>query len=193
MKLAYGIARGLNNPSFTGWVVEMDFSERLSNSVKNQISVHGFSIEDEKWDVVGIVDFELGLIASLKDYVLKYFWLRPKKWNQGGYDFVCLLKIGDEYMLRFVQITAAHQHSLKLQFFKDFTTTIIGKFSIVISRIEIIMMVPDEDTARHFRILPSKVKYSGILCGWMCGETNEKWQKLKEQDQVKVMWFYSCK
>jgi hypothetical protein len=161
--------------------------------VKNQIIVHGLSIEDDKWDVRGIVDFELGNIVSLKDFVLKYFWLHPKKWNQGGYDLVCLLKIGDEYVLRFVQITAAHEHSLKLKYFKDFATTIIEKFNIVVPRIEIIMMVPDEETARHFRILHSKVKYSGLLCAWICGETNENWQKGKEEDQVKVLWFDSNK
>jgi GTPase SAR1 family protein len=193
VKLAYEIARGLNNPSFTGWVVEMDFVQRLSNSVKNQIIVHGLSIEDDKWDVRGIVDFELGNIVSLKVFVLKYFWLHPKKWNQGGYDLVCLLKIGDEYVLRFVQITAAHEHSLKLKYFKDFATTIIEKFNIVVPRIEIIMIIPDEETALHFRILHSKVKYSGLLCAWICGETNENWQKGKEEDQVKVLWFDSNK
>lgn len=91
MKLAYGIARGLNNPSFTGWVVEMDFVQCLSNSVKNQIIVHGLSIEDDKWDVQGIVDFALAAIVSRKDFVLKYFWLHPLKWNQGGYDLVVLV------------------------------------------------------------------------------------------------------
>ena len=105
----------------------------------------------------------------------------------------CLLKIGDEYVLRFVQITAAHEHSLKLKYFQDFATTIVEKFNIVVPRIEIIMMVPDEDTARHFRILHSKVEYSGLLCAWICGETNENWQKGKEEDQVKVLWFDSNK
>ena len=47
VKLDYGIARGLNNPSFTGWVFEMDFVQRLSDSVKTQVVVHRFSIEDE--------------------------------------------------------------------------------------------------------------------------------------------------
>ena len=89
-------------------------------------------------------------------------------------------------MLRFVQITAAHEHSLKLKYFQDFATTIVEKISIVVPRIEIIMMVPDN-------ILHSKVEYSGLLCAWICGETNENWQKGKEEDQVKVLWFDSNK
>ena len=84
-------------------------------------------------------------------------------------------------------------NSLKLKFFQDFATTIIEKFNIVVPRIEIIVLVSVKDTARHVRILHSKVEYSGLLCAWICGETNENWQKGKEEDQVKVLWFDSNK
>eukprot|EP00475_Leptophrys_vorax_P041606 TRINITY_DN7839_c0_g1_i5.p1 TRINITY_DN7839_c0_g1~~TRINITY_DN7839_c0_g1_i5.p1 ORF type:complete len:378 (-),score=89.30 TRINITY_DN7839_c0_g1_i5:71-1204(-) len=214
VKLAYGVARGLNNPSFTGWVVEMDFIQQLRHFVEGQVPIYYLSSNHEpvevKWDVPGVIEFDFSCtgsvrqkilagqidvssISAAKDSILLGFWLVPMKWNQGGYDVVRLLKIHGEYMLVFIQVTAAHEHSLKLKYFHDLASEMVCLLGIHIPRLQIIMLVPDQSTARDFSIPLSKVTNPGLLCDWTCGETNEKWEKLKEQDHVKVMWFDSSK
>ena len=61
-------------------------------------------------------DFEKGTVDPLKESILKHIWLRPCKSNQGGYHLACLLLVGGKYVLQFVQITAALEHSLKFKF-----------------------------------------------------------------------------
>ncbi len=214
VKYAYGIACGLNNPSFTGWIVEMDFIQQLYHNIGAKVSIHYFSLDleplDDKWDVPGVVDLDFSYIGSVREKVLSGiidfdvktiqfrkesiflgFWLVPTKWNQGGFDVARLLKFREQYMLSFVQITASHEHSLKLKYFQDLTSAIAFALGIEISRIQIIMLVPNKTIASNFSISLSKVSNPGFLKFWKCGESEEYWTQGAEHNQVDVMWFDS--
>lgn len=214
VKLAYGVARGLNNPTFTGWVVEMDFILQLHHSIKGQVPIHYFSANresvDDKWDVPGVLDFDFNCIYSVretisrgeinfdltsikavKDLILNEYWLVPMKWNQGGYDVVRLVKLSNQYLVSFIQITAAHQHSLKLRYFQDFASSIAFALEIEIPRIQIIMLVPDQRTANEFSIPATKVTHPGFLKIWKCTQSEDMWIQGQEHDLIQVMWFDS--
>ena len=134
-------------------------------------------------------DFEKETVKRLKESILKHFWLKPKKWNQGGYDLACLLSVEGKYVLRFVQITVALVHSLKLKFYLELASKIKQATGINLENIEIVMMVPDEDSARKFRIKPNKVADADALSVRFCGDSNERWKYGNEGEQVRVFWF----
>jgi hypothetical protein len=198
IQVAYSFARDLKNPALLGWVVEMDFVQYLQDCIRVNsqakvwtFSAHGIA-DEKKWAVPGIVDFELNTIESLKASVLKHYWLRPSKWNQGGYDLACLVCVNGRYVLRFIQITAAHEHSLKLKYFRELAFKINETFEeIEVKHIEIIMLVPERQRANQFRIPHSKVANSGDLTPWYCGDSMDKWRRYKEEEQVQVYWFES--
>ena len=195
----YTFAKRLQNPALLGWAFEMDFMQRLRDCSrkKEQVRVKTFAkrkVSQRKWDVHGILhfemdDFEKATVKRLKESILKHFWLRPKKWNQGGYDLACLLSVDGKYVLRFVQITAALEHSLKLKFYLELAIDIKQATRIKLENIEIVMMVPDEASARRFRIPPNKVADADALSGWFCGDSNERWKYGNEGEQVRVFWF----
>ena len=199
MQLLYTSARRMQNPALLGWVVEMDFIQRLHDCLraKAQASVKTLvkgKVSQRKWDVHGIVDFEMDdfekeTVEPLKESILKHFWLRPCKWNQGGYDLACLLLVDGKYVLRFVQITAALEHSLKLKFYIDLAIKIKQATRINLENIEIVMMVPDEATARLFSIPSNKVSNSDALSSWFCGDSKKRWRYGQEGKQVRVFWF----
>jgi hypothetical protein len=178
IEIAYSFALRLQNPAFLGWVVEIDFIQCLRNCIRTnaQARLWTFTAEgmadEKKWDVPGIVDFEMDTFGFMKEYILKQFWLRPMTWNQGGYDLACLLNIDDRYILRFVQITAAHEHSLKLKYFRDLAFKINETIhEIKVKHVEIVMLVLDEEAASKFSIPRSKVANTGVLTPWFCGDS----------------------
>ena len=124
------------------------------------------------------------------------FWLCPQQWNHGGYDVACLINWKTQenelkFMLRFVQITASHMHSLKLDYFQELVDVLESTFNINILRIEILMLLPDKVSAQAFKVLT--VSSPGCLCNWDCGTTGKKWIDGNEQEQVRVMYFDSMK
>ena len=105
----------------------------------------------------------------------------------------CLLSVDGKYILRFVQITAALVHSLKLKFYIELASKIKQATGIYLENIEIVMMVPDEDSARKFRSKPNKVADADAWSGWFCGDSTEFWRYGEEGKQVHVFWFESRK
>ena len=99
----------------------------------------------------------------------------------------CLLSVEGKYVLRFVQITVALVHSLKLKFYLELASKIKQATGINLENIEIVMMVTDEGRARDFRI--SKVADADALSGWFCGDSKERWKYGDEGEQVRVFWF----
>ena len=125
VRLAYGIASGLNNASFTGWVVEMDF---VNQFVDSKIRVDGLEVihevrsetgvteHKEHWKVNNVIDkFEESddQFQKYSEQLVDGCWILPAKWNQAGYDLVCLLSensnggVGGKkkFMIRFLQVT----------------------------------------------------------------------------------------
>lgn len=71
-------------------------------------------------------------------------WLMPIKWNQPGYDCVFLYQSSPEKenIIRFVQVTTAATHDLKLRYFSDLIEAFEKRGVFVPSLIEIIFIVP---------------------------------------------------
>ena len=85
--------------------------------------------------------------------------------------------------MRFIQVTAAKEHSLKLKYFGD--TAKIFTDSFVIDGIEILIAVPSD--LDGFSIPPSKVY--GQIAAFPVGETDVKWSTTKAPNQVKIVKF----
>lgn len=104
-------------------------------------------------------------------------WLKPVKWNQGGYDVIFVDK--NQGYVRFVQITRGNRHSLRIEFFYDFLKRLQeSDQSFEIKKLEIVFLLP-EAKLQDFKI--SRVTGQGLLnafSGWECG---------KEKDQVLVL------
>ena len=74
---------------------------------KIPIKKGGFTFQEGNWPDGKIHSFDP---SNLDDGILNLQegWLKPKKWNQGGYD---------TGLVRFVQLTRADEHSFKIEYF----------------------------------------------------------------------------
>jgi len=191
VRLAYSVADGLQNDSFTGWIVEMDFIEQIKRAKGDGLGVklNGGQLT---FEVSGFVHCDTNSWDSIKQAVMKEptaenlnnLWLFPTKWYQAGYDLVCLRSRGDLKVLRFIQVTAAKVHGLKLQHFRALASTFVEGLGLEIHGIEIFMAIPSD--LANFKI--SKVE--GEICAWFVGEsTQEKWELRNSQSQVSIVKF----
>ncbi|KAI3655568.1 hypothetical protein MP638_002633, partial [Amoeboaphelidium occidentale] len=130
------VTRLVSNPSFDGWLLEMWFFASLCKGGVELFDKNGaFS---EKWHAS--VVFFFSVMPSLPD---KGIWLKPAKWNQGGYDAIFINK--EEELVRFVQITRAESHSFKMEFFHEFLSKLAkSPSSFEIKRLEIVFLVLKE-------------------------------------------------
>ena len=88
--LAYGLAAGLDNPSFTGWVVEYDFLLQVRERKGSMFEWVG---DTEQWSVNDIIsECDESLVSS--ELLRDGCWYFPKKWNQEGYDAICISVVG---------------------------------------------------------------------------------------------------
>jgi len=100
-------------------------------------------------------------------------WLKPLKWNQGGYDAVYVDR--KNQLIRFVQITRGNEHSFKIQYFFDLLEKFSKKFET--KTLEIYFLVPKKQLL-IFNIPNSKVEGQGLLKPF--------WGENKEINQVKI-------
>ena len=162
----------------------MDFVHQI-RTAKDKVLVLG----DETWEVEEFIesDTDLKSLTVIAGRLIHGTWLLPLKWNQGGYDLVCLLKSNGEYLLRFVQITVSGTHSLKLQHFKNLVYAMSSVLECDIRRIDIVMMLPAE--AHDVKIYPSRVQDSGILKFCKVGNSDEEWKEANEHNLVRTLHF----
>lgn len=100
----------------------------------------------------------------------KLCWLKPKKYNQGGYDAVYINK---EYQLvRFVQVAKSDKQSFFIHYFKEFLDSLKQREMPHVSLVEIFVVVDKQKIAK-FKF--SKVVGEGGLAdfGWRIGEETE--------------------
>lgn len=97
------------NPAFQEWVVEFAFLVKLRSKIEIEVSSHSTG-NSEKWEVNGVIEeFEPTALSVAPSNP----WLIPKRWNQGGYDFVQFVP---KEILRFVQVTRGKTHGFKLRY-----------------------------------------------------------------------------
>lgn len=103
-------------PSLDGWIFQMDFFYQLlvASRMNTKLSVrHKDNDHIDEWDVGAIRSFyNLDDVSVFSNSIRENDWLNPTKVNQGCYDAVQLCKD----RIRFVQVTRAKSHSLKLSY-----------------------------------------------------------------------------
>ena len=159
------------NPSMQGYLFEMWFFASLSKG--------GIKYYSKKNDALEWPQSHVQIFDELADFSLlrqNGVWLKPMKWNQGGYDAVYVSF--DEKLVRFVQVTRAQEHSFKLAYFEAFMTKLLAKPDYVTDTLEVFFLVP-KDELEMFKI--SKVEGQGRLAAFT------GWKKGQEKDAVKIV------
>ena len=195
-KSLYRHAIRLDNPAFTGWVIEADIIRRCA--------IGPLELEDMGGSLVQLtsraqdpIEFDHDALvagaSTVNDLKIPSQGMtsvyKPTKWNQGGYDVMFVTAGGSSgkgLALRFGQVTKSTTHSLKLTYFAE-VVCFLSAAGYVIDSVEIAFIVTKQNIS-NFRVLPSKVSGSGLLSHANVPPEigHSKWNKGKEQDLVSV-------
>jgi hypothetical protein len=157
-------------------------------------SENGVMEHKENWKVNNVIDqFEVveDHFKQASEQFVDGCWFFPAKWNQAGYDLVCLLSdnsnggVGQKkFMIRFLQVTRVTTHDFNLHHFESFATCLIKALECEVTGIEIIAMVPSGITA------PSvKIQNGGRLAQFKMGYTNTLWGANAQSSQIQIRHF----
>ena len=164
------VTRHEHNPSMNGWLFEMWFFALLRHCGITLCDDLGN--KQEEW-ASSIVHTFAKVPTLPDDYGV---WLKPSKWNQGGYDAIFIDKPGG--LVRFVQVTRGDSHSFKIEYFYKFLQMLRDSpSSFEISTLEIVFLVLKGKIA-NFKI--SNVSGQGRLAEF-------GWERGKEKDKVQVV------
>lgn len=125
-----------DNLSFDGWLFEAEFMIRLrlgGGKIRLFESLDG-AVE---WEVKHRHRF-FDLVELKNKQIETNDWLLPSRWNQGGYDAVCLLPDG---VVCFVQITIESSHSVKLKFARQMLD-LLAELKVVVKTVQLVYVVP---------------------------------------------------
>lgn len=137
------------NPSFDGWILEADFllQVRLAEKSKGILVYPDLDEKSEKWMVASRRQFlNVSDIVIQPNERLENIWFIPSKWNQACYDAVQILP---ENAFRFIQVTRALSHSLKLKYIVEFLNR-FRHFTIPVNSIEICFILPNDPQYKSF-------------------------------------------
>ena len=123
------------NPALHGWLLELWF---FASIVKG-----GFEFKDSevnelhKWGEYACSLFD-PLHVTAEDFMCNK-WLKPKKWNQGGYDAVNL----HDGIVTFVQVTRAKKHALNYSYFQMLVCKLLYEVYFDVQEIKIFFVFPE--------------------------------------------------
>ncbi|KAG6609107.1 putative crinkler (CRN) family protein [Phytophthora cinnamomi] len=162
--------QGDSNPALNGWMLEMLFFSSIRNGGLDMINAAGNKIGN--WDEATVVVSD-GIPALPPS---SRVWIKPEKWNQGGYDAIMVDK--KKRHVQMIQITSAHTHALHLNYFYLWLDALVkSRETFEIKLLEIIFVV-ESDKLNDFSI--SKVTGQGLLKPF-------GWKPSKELDHVKFV------
>jgi len=167
------------NPSWNGWVFQIDFFLQLRMAETNR---QGLVLQrqegSETWTVPNRVEFrdpkdfqgnpvkaDPNQESENKKGIKLNDWLIPTKWNQGCYDAAQLLP---ENSLRIVQVTRAASHSLKLHFVHLLIAPLVS-VGFKVDKIDLVFVVPLDEVTK-FKLSATKVTGDLRAWGWKLGE-----------------------
>ena len=162
------------NPSMDGWLLEMLFFARLA---KDGVTLQKVDKEKMEWkqSSVLVVDIKEGKITKFPEN--EGIWLKPKQWNQGGYDAIYIDKHNG--LVRFVQITNDETRSLKIECFAGFLDTLRdSKVSFEIKTLEIVFIV---ELTKLEKFSISTITGQGLL------KSFEGWEEGREKDRILIL------
>jgi len=164
------------NPAVDGWVLGMLFFARLQHGGVNIYDSNKNLIDT--WCAVKILPFDPCNITAFcfppSDIGV---WLKPVRWNQGGYDGVFLDQ--EKKAVRFIQVTRSETLSLKLEYFHFFLSMLMkSEASFEIESVELVFLVEVKKLSK-FRILDSGVTGQGLLAAFRSWEKGDEWKTVK--------------
>jgi hypothetical protein len=156
-----------NNPSFDGWLFEVDFLHQLKEATGKTLN---FPHAGVCWPVPRLIEFRdpidfVGNVFQLpglpevyenKKKICEGDWLIPLRWNQPCFDAAQLC----DQKLRFVQVTRANTHDLLLNRCHKLIKALVS-IGFQISEIDFVIVVPlgEEKQFKHGQI-------TGNLAEW---------------------------
>jgi hypothetical protein len=166
IKKLFNYIEKYKNPSMEGWFLEIWFFAKLQNE---GIKLYDLNNKEENFEKSDILDFDPNNPPDLsKTY--EPIWLKPLKWNQGGYDAVNV-DVNNK-IVKFFQITRSSEHSFKLKYFYELMLNFSNYFET--KTLEIYFIVP-KDNILNFNIPNGH----GLLQPF-------KWEKGKEVNNIKI-------
>lgn len=175
---AYHASAMTNNPAFDGWVLELDVlyhirKDQMANKVKVLGTDGQFLDRDDSFQCSEVIEFVDRFFDSA-DRRTRYpvhCWFIPRKFNNGGFDAVQLRCEGGQYRLRFLQVTRAKTHGLKLHFMKSFADAFNAAVDedLRATAVEIVIVTAmhsakDFVIPTHAQVVGSLSEYSWSLC-----------------------------
>ncbi|CAM6100261.1 unnamed protein product [Calypogeia fissa] len=168
IKSLTGVLHSYLNASMRGWLVEMWFFASLPRE-DFTFAVDG---EGTTWPKSIFIDFDPRNIRKVPDDAV---WWKPIRWNEGGYDAVYVER--NRNLVRFVQVTTAERHSLKLQYFKAFMEEL--KVHMETKTLEIYFLFQDKEGATQIRE-PKEVSGAGSLKEFSGWEQGREWRNVRK-------------
>eukprot|EP00465_Bigelowiella_longifila_P000031 CAMPEP_0185251168 /NCGR_PEP_ID=MMETSP1359-20130426/616_1 /TAXON_ID=552665 /ORGANISM="Bigelowiella longifila, Strain CCMP242" /LENGTH=601 /DNA_ID=CAMNT_0027832953 /DNA_START=316 /DNA_END=2118 /DNA_ORIENTATION=- len=120
VKMGYIIAEKLQNPSFMGWVVEMDFLAQLKAAMKTEdkkVNVCDSKNAPVDWKAHAVHEYETteDLEKIFKDVNDgRQVWAVPLEWNNAAFDAVRIYRSKGETVLHLINVADAKSHTLKM-------------------------------------------------------------------------------
>jgi len=162
------------NPSMEGWIFEMLFFSRLRHGEVQVKDKAGKKVSWPKAEKILVLEKQtLGELGG------EQIWLKPQRWNQGGYDAVFVDK--SVPTVRFVQVTSGKNHTFKIRYFRK----LLDQFVLDAGHVEIFFLVPSTNVKKF---VISEVTGVGMLAEFSPdkGKT-KKWKKSDESKLVRIV------
>ncbi|CAM6096001.1 unnamed protein product [Calypogeia fissa] len=164
-----GVLSQYLNPSMRGWLVEMWFFASLP--VEDfTFKVNG---EETTWPKSTFIDFDPRSITEVPNDAV---WWKPIKWNEGGYDAVYVEK--NSNLVRFVQVTTAERHSLKLECFHTLMDKLKGLMET--KTVEIYFLFQEKGRLSQNIGEPKDLSGKGLLEAFSGWERGKEWSHVRK-------------
>ncbi len=167
------------NPSMEGWIFEMLFFAKLRRGGVLLSPAPGQgpgqTIEWAETNSTQLLD--LAMPSPILEQ--SSIWMRPVKWNQGGYDAI----FWSNNTVTFVQVTRGKTHAFKIEFFEQLLKAFTETLGLQIQHVDIYYVVPLSDV-ESFRI--SEVSGHGLLEPYRTSNGTE-WGNTAEHRRVRIV------
>ncbi|POM66060.1 Crinkler (CRN) family protein [Phytophthora palmivora] len=154
-----------SNPALNSWMLEMVFFANLRNGGLALVDAAGNTVDTWSQSVIVVTDGIPALSSA------QPVWIKPEKWNQGGYDAIMVCKRTQH--VRFVQVTSAHKHSFRISHFYRWLKMLSESPESFEVKIMEIIFVVEQDKLSTFDF--STVTGNGLLVpfGWPKGKETD--------------------
>ncbi len=177
----YDSIRGEMNPAMDGWIFEMFFFAKLKmGGVVLYDSPEQGQVPTIQWEEARtILRLDPSNPSALTISPASRIWMRPVKWNQGGYDAI----FWSNNTVTFVQVTRGTTHSFKLEFFSHVLNAFANSIAPRIEAVDVFFVVP-RDIVSTFRV--SNVSGHGLLQRYRTSK-GTRWGNSNEQLHVQIV------